>query len=99
MKFTTKTIHFVNYNDFDEAINDFLEEKGVKPYEYEVCVQHEVGDGDNLTFEVGLHDWAKISEDDKQCILDGELNTNEILEWMHEEGKIPAGEYLVEIFW
>jgi hypothetical protein len=99
MKITTKTIHSVNYNDFDEAINDFLEEKGGKPYEYEVCVQHESGSGDNLIFEVGLYDWAKISEEDKQYILSGELDTDQILEWMHAEGKIPSGEYLVEISW
>lgn len=99
MKTTSKTIHSVKYSDFDEAINEFLQEKGGKPYEYEVCVQHELGSGDCLTFEVGMDDWAKVTEEDKQYILDGEGDTNNILEWMYEEGKIAAGEYLVEMYW
>ena len=99
MKTASKTIHSVDYLDFNEAINAFLQEKGGKPYEYEVCAQHEVSNGDNLTFEVGLYDWAKVTEEGKQYILDGNLDTDGILEWMCEEGKITAGEYLVEIYW
>lgn len=101
MKFKTKVIHEVNYNDFDAAINEFLEQKGGEPYEFEIVAHHELGNDMSKTFSAGLYDWSKPSNDDKQEILNGDLNYRggDILEWMHEDGLIPAGEYLVKISW
>jgi hypothetical protein len=101
MKFTTKVIHKVNYNDFDKAINEFLEQKGGKPYEFEIVAHHKLGNDMSKTFSVGLYDQTKIDDYDKAEILKGDLDYrgDDILEWMHEEGLIPAGEYLVKISW
>jgi len=101
MKFTTKVIHEVNYNDFDAAINEFLKQKGGKPYEFEIVAHHVLGNDTCKTFSAGLYDWSKPSYDDKQEILDGNLayRGGDILEWMHEDGLIPSGEYLVKIYW
>jgi len=101
MKFTTKVIHEVNYNDFDNAINEFLEQKGGKPYEFEIVAHHELGNDMSKTFSAGQYDWCKPDDYDKAEILDGELHHRggDILEWMHEDGLIPSGEYLVKISW
>ena len=101
MKFTTKVIHEVNYNDFDNAINEFLEQKGGKPYEFEIVTHHELWNGMSTTFSVGLYDLTKPNDNHKKMILNDylEYQGGDILEWMHEEGLIPAGEYLVKISW
>lgn len=100
MKITTKTIHSVNYNDFDEAINEFLREKGVKR-NFEIVDHHELMNDVSVSFDVGKYDWAVPTEKEKQEILNGKLGwrAGKILEWMHAEGKIPSGEYLVKISW
>ena len=101
MKLTTKVIHEVNYSDFDAAINSFLEQKGGKPFEFEIVAHHELSNDTCKTFSAGLYDWSKLDDDDKQAILNGDLyqRGGDILEWMHEEKLIPAGEYLVKISW
>lgn len=101
MKFTTKTIRSVNYNDLDESISEFLKEKGAKTSEFEIVAYEELGNDSAQTFNVGKYDWAVPSEGDKQEILDGKLHwrTGKILEWMCSEEKIPAGDYVVEISW
>lgn len=36
MKYQTRTTNFVNYNDLDRAISEFLKEKGAKNTQFEV---------------------------------------------------------------
>ncbi len=101
MKYSTTTIHKVNYNDFDAAINDFLKEKGAAKEDYEIVADEQLGNDCEKAFDIGKYDWAVPTERDKQEMLKGDLyyNTSKILEWMCQEGKIEAGEYLVEISW
>lgn len=101
MKITTKTIHSVNYNDFDEAISEFLKEKGATETSFEIVAYEELGNDSAQTFDIGKYDWAVPNEEDKAEILNGTLHyrTGDILEWMCAEGKIPAGDYVVEISW
>ena len=101
MEYTTTTIHKVNYNNFDKAICEFLKQKGAKDCEFEIVAHHELGNDTDKAFLVGKYDWHKLVESDKEDILNGELHWKgeTILNWMYEDGLIPAGEYLVEISW
>lgn len=101
MNVTKKVIFEVDYNDFDKAINDFLKSKGVKKCDFEIVAHHELCNDVSKSFNVGKYDWAKLDEDRKQEILDGDLShvAGDVLEWMHEDGLIEAGEYLVNISW
>lgn len=101
MKYQTRTTNFVNYNDLDRAISEFLKEKGAKNTEFEVVAYEELGNDSDKAFNIGKYDWAVPDEKDKQEILRGNLyfRTGPILEWMCAEGKIPAGDYVVEISW
>lgn len=101
MKFSTTTIHKVNYDDFDKAINEFLKEKGAEKRDYEIVADEEFGNDCEKAFDVGKYDWAIPTDEEKESILSGKLawSTGKILEWMCQEGKIPSGEYLVEISW
>lgn len=98
MKIDTKITHHVNYNDLDDAINEFLKKKGcLKTFEF-VDVE-EMSNYSSKEIDVGKYDWAIPDNDDKESILGGEYNTSDILEWMHHEGEIPSGDYVVEVSW
>lgn len=101
MNVTKKIIFEVNYNDFDDAINDFLKSKGAKKCDFEIVAHHELCNDVSKTFTVGKYDWNKLKERDRQNILDGNLNwkAGNILQWMFEDGLIEAGEYIVDISW
>lgn len=99
MKIETKTTHHVNYNDLDDAINEFLKKKGCsKTFEF---VDHEEMMNDSSKeFNIGSYDWAVPDEEKKKEIIGGKLSwrTNWILEWMHEEDEIPSGNYVDKSF-
>jgi len=99
MIFNTKTVHEVDYNDLDEAINLFLKSKGAKKCDFEIVAHHELSNDVFKTFSVGQDDILK--ETTKQDILEGRLHwrAGKILNWMFEDGLIPEGEYLVKISW
>jgi hypothetical protein len=101
MKIDTRISHHVDYNDFDDAINEFLEKKGGKPYEFEIVAHHDLMNNMSKTFSVGLYDQTKLDDYDKAEILKGDLDYSgdDILEWMHEEGEIPFGNYVVKVSW
>lgn len=101
MKIETKTTHNVNHNNFDRAVQEFLKSKGAKRTDFEIASDHEMGNDTCASFTVGEHDWSKIDEEQKQEILNGKLYYcgGDILQWMHEEGLVPAGEYIVKISW
>lgn len=101
MKIETKTTHYVNYRDFDDAINSFLKSKGEMRCDFEIVAHHELGNDSCVNFTIGKYDWSKISEEKKQEILNGNLRYKggKILEWMLEEKLIPAGEYIVTVSW
>ena len=58
MKFQTKTIHSVDYNDLDEAINEFLKEKGATKTDFEIVAHHELMNDMSKEFSVGKYNWA-----------------------------------------
>lgn len=101
MKITTKTIHEVDYNDLDEAISEFLKEKGAAKTEFKIVAYEELGNDSAQTFSIGGYDWAVPKEKEKAEILKGKLHykTSSIMEWMCSEGKIPSGDYVIEICW
>lgn len=101
MKYQTRTTNFVNYNDLDRAISEFLKEKGAKNTQFEVVAYEELGNDSDKAFNIGKYDFSLPDESDKADILNGKLHyqTGRILEWMCAEGKIPAGDYVVEISW
>lgn len=70
MKIDTKIIHHVDYNDLDEAINEFLKEKGCKEYDFEFVCEYEACNDTSYEISVGKYDWAKIKEKGKQKILE-----------------------------
>ena len=100
MKIETKITHHVNYNDLDRAINEFLKKKGcVKKFEF--VAHEEMSNDSSKEFNIGHYDWAVPDEKKKKEIIDGKLSwrTSCILEWMHEEGEIPFGNYVVKVSW
>lgn len=101
MKINTKTVHKVDYNEFDRALSEFLKSKGAKSSDFEVVAHHELSNDSSQKFSVGQYEWQKLEDSDKEEILGGKLDFRgqDILNWMHEEGLVPAGEYIVDICW
>lgn len=100
MKIETKIIHHVDYNDLDEAINEFLKEKGCK-CDFEFVDAQEFSNNSSYEISVG-NKWDTFLTKGKQDeILEGNFSwaTRRILQWMHEEGKIPAGDYIIKVSW
>jgi len=100
MKTTTKTIRTVDYNELNREIESFLKEKEVSN-EFCVVVEECLSNDSSKTFNVD----GKLTHSDHKYyiprILDGkfEYQTRTILNWMCSEGRLEAGEYLVEISW
>ena len=101
MKINTKTVHKVEYNEFDKALSEFLKSKEAKDSDFEVVCHHELSNDSSQKFSVAQYDWQKLEDSDKEEILGGKLDFRgqDILNWMHEEGLVPAGEYIVDICW
>lgn len=100
MKIDTRISHHVDYNDLDNAINEFLKKKGcLKTFEF--VADHEMSNDSSKEFTIGKYDFSIPSEKDKQDILNGKFSwkASDILEWMHEEGEIPFGNYVVKVSW
>lgn len=97
MKITTKTIHSVDYNEVDRAINDFLRSKGLKPT-FEMVADEELMNNISKTYNI---EKEQPSEYDMGQIQIGRygFQTRVLLNWMAFEEVIPEGEYVVEIFW
>lgn len=96
MNVIKKVVFEVDYNDLDDAISDFLVEKGLKG-NYECVVCEEWGNDESHSFTVT----PRIRESNKKDIVARNLNyqTAILLDWMCAEGKIEPGEYLVNISW
>ncbi len=101
MNIITKTIHEVGFCELDKSISAFLKSKEAKDCEFELVDRHELMNGIAKDFSVGQYAWSKVTQSEKQSILDGNLDyqAGTILNWMHEEGLIPAGEYFVDVSW
>jgi len=100
MKIETKPTHHINSNDLDKAINEFLKKKGcLKTFEF--VADHEMRNDSSQVFDIGEYDWAIPDDDEKAEILSGDFHYrgDDILEWMHHEGEIPLGNYVVEVSW
>lgn len=94
-----KTIIEINYNDLDTAITSFLKEKGYSEknfnkYGYECIAENEWCNYQSHSFDVAPNMPTPEELEDL-----GSLSTGELLDFMCAEGKIEAGEYLVEISW
>ena len=100
MKIDTKVVHLVYYTDLDDAIRDFLMEKGAVNSDFEVACIEELNNDSAKMFNVAKISYA-ISDTEKNMILGGDLGfqTETILDWMCCEDKIPAGKYIVDVSW
>lgn len=96
----TKTVVTkVDYNDLDAAITSFLKEKEYSGawsgrHGYSCVAQNEWCNYQSHSFTVAP---KKPTSEDLEDL--GGLSTGELLDYMCAEGKVEAGEYLVEIFW
>lgn len=96
----TKTvITKVDYNNLDAAITSFLKEKGYSGALFSrrgyCCVsENEWCNYQSYSFTVAPNMPTPEELEDL-----GGLGTGELLDYMCAEGKVEAGEYLVEIFW
>lgn len=100
MKTTKKTILEVDYNELDKSINEFLKEKGIKG-EFEVVADEELNNDSQKSFLVDGKEDEFFLKYDLPDIKKGKFSfkTGTILNWMCIEGKIEAGEYIVDICW
>jgi hypothetical protein len=96
---TRKVVVKVDVRDVDDAITKFLKSKGygdknfVK-YGYECIAVNEWSNYQSHTFNV-----EPEMPDDEDKNDPKNLGTGEILNWMCAEGRVEAGEYLIDIFW
>lgn len=102
MKTKTVTLIEVEYNDLDDQITKFLNEKGIKwkhpkDARFECIAEEEWGNDESHALDVD----GKVDDYDKKEILAGELSwkTAAILNWMASEGVVPKGTYKVDICW
>lgn len=99
MKIETKTFHVVQYNEFERAVKDHF---GVSDYSFvaneelsnDVSKTYTASMDESLDeYEVGQHkEW--LSGESVYALYPGAL-----LSMMAQAGKIPAGEYLIEVCW
>lgn len=98
LKYTTRTVHVVDYTDFDAYVQAFF---GMKDYEF---VSNEKASN------YSCYDYAVTGEDlddyEKKRMrewLNGETYVAPapmtLLNAMAAEGSIPTGEYLIKVFW
>lgn len=96
---TQKTVIKVDYHDLDTAITSFLKEKGYSEknfnkHGYECVAENEWCNYQSHCFTVAPNMPTPEELEDL-----GGLGTGELLDYMCAEGKIEAGEYLIEVFW
>ena len=99
IKTTTKTVNECEVRDVDNAITLFSKEKDYKEknflkWDYECIAENEWSNYQQHSFTVE----PEMPDTDKLNDIKG-LGTGEILNWMCAEGKLPAGEYLVNCSW
>jgi hypothetical protein len=99
MKTIKRSYICVNYNDIDDAINDFLKAKECKLNDrYEIACMEELSNDTSVEYLIDGEDF----EDEKNKILNSKLNkyrTIDILNWMASENIIEKGLYLIKISW
>lgn len=114
MKTKTKTVIEVSYSELDKAITAFLAGHGLYeklwgvsynpdstkacPRAYCFCASEEVGNDTSHEYTVEAEQPESYEMADFQA---GEWHykTGVILNWMCAEGKLEAGEYVVEVCW
>lgn len=97
--FVPKVVISVDYNDVDELINSYFNSKERK---YECVAYEEWGNSESHDFELkkeklDAHD-KKLIEKAKQGKFE-HFSTRVYLQHLVNEGILPEGEYLIEIFW
>ena len=99
LKGNKKTVTELEYYQVDTAITDFLLSKGFSKKDmtcsregYVICAENEWSNDSEHSFDVE----PEVLEDQTTLKY---VSTNEILNWMCAEGKIEAGEYLINVCW
>ncbi len=97
MKIFTETYNVVEYFEFDDAVRDFFD----KP-EYEFVAEEEASNYASYVYDADGEpegEWEKKRFD--EWMAGGYLAPSPrlLLNRMVAAGKIPAGKYLVKVFW
>lgn len=93
MKITTMTIHRAGYRDVEKAA---AEHYGIN---YSFPATQECGNDTSHQFRVGAGD---LEEEDEAEVRAGKVpmyNNGALLEVLCKDGHIPAGDYVIEVFW
>lgn len=93
-KLKTKTVHYLDYGDFDNIVNTHF--PGIN---FEFVIAEECGNDSAQTFNsVGKY---PLSDYDRQEIDSGrtQFMARNYLEALVEKGAIPPGDYVVEVCW
>ena len=99
MKYEEKTFKVVDYHDLDKFINDNV--RFSDPFE---CITSDAWDNYsyhriNVTGELGEYELARMGDILDTGEWEGNNETSIILNYLCREGKLEAGEYLIEVFW
>ena len=97
MKFTTKSVHEVDYKDLDKAINLFLGSKGC-PNNFRYVAADGASNDTSASVTIEPEKPDKLNMKAIKC---GQylMLTCPIMSWMCLEKVIPAGDYLIQICW
>lgn len=95
--FTTKTVHNVDYHDWESFVNKFY---GVECYDF--VSSEECGNDSNHTYSPdGKQDKYEVQDIAEFVKQDGNIcyRTSEIFNDLVAKGEIPAGNYCVNVCW
>lgn len=95
MKYTEKTVRFVDYADLDEAISNFFKK------EYESAAMEEWDNDSCYTFQVSreVNIWDLHIVDEFNKGNPQPYGTGSLLNYICNAGEIEPGEYIVEVSW
>lgn len=90
----TKTVINMEYDELDALINEHIPSANG---EYEFIAYQEANNGSLYSFDVD----SRVAPSDREKIEKGDLmwQAGGLLDMLCEKGVIPAGEYIVEVFW
>ena len=96
LPYTTKTTHYVSYNDLEYFI------KEVYGFTLDLCAAEEASNDSHLTYDIdGIVE--EYDREDIEQLFNGEwvgFGTGRLaLTKLCVDGHIPAGNYCVDIFW
>ena len=97
MKYTTRTVNYVDYSELDRATKAFVAKKGF-PGTPEIACDEELNNDSEKEFAVvpKAPDAYSLERFKKGNYS---YRTGKLLDWMCLENEIPSGSYLVGISW